>query len=189
MVSQTLAARGSGVVVTVYSERRVQIAVNVATRLADAFARTDGIGRVGLAADTKPVAAPPSVAFRDLAPTPVAALPEVVRAARHLHDVTVFAPDEGRSQRAFLAMEHADHIVLPSDLTVVGIRSTLRVLQLLSSLGCPYDKPFVVLYDTARAASFSPADAILALKREVYFHVDATTPEQGYIGLAKKLLR
>jgi hypothetical protein len=165
------------------------VAADIAARLAVALARMERAGRIGLAIEA-PLPVPASgVSVSDLSSTSVVALPDVIHRAREQFDVAIVAPDEGRSQRAFLAMEHADRIVLPSDLTVAGIRSTQRVLQLLQSLGFPYDKSHVVLYDLPHAVPFTPADAALALKREVYFHLlNGIAAAEAYDELARKLI-
>ncbi len=177
-------------VVTVYANRRSPVVPKIGAGLSAAFRRAAGGRPVTLLAEGLPRSARPrDVTFHDLDRMEPGTLPTLLADLRRRHQLTVVAPSDPRTERAFLALEHADRVLLLSDLSVAGVRGTQRVIRLCASLGYPYDKLRVVLYGVADDPPLSPQVAAAAFKRPVYWRLgppDATA--SSLEGLARRLL-
>ncbi len=179
-------------VVTLYSGRRAPDIAEIASRLATAFARALGAGRVALVSMThEHPGTPAGVTVHRLGASDADALSDLLPALRPGHAATVLAVSDRRTDRAFVAFEQGDRVLLVSDLSVAGLREVQRVLRLSDSLGYPFGRIRVVLRVDDEDAPVSPADAAAALKREIYWRLPARESpgeDASYDGLARQLL-
>jgi len=105
---------------------------------------------------------------------------------------TVVALAGAPRESALAAFDVADRILLVSDPSVASIRATQRTLKLCRSLGYGIDKVGVVLHGFADDAPLAPAEAAMALKREIYWVIpgdsaDTSTLDAACAGLADRL--
>ncbi len=177
-------------VLTVYANRRSPAVPKIGAGLAAAFFRTARGRPVTLVAEGLPLSARPrDVTFHALDRMEPGTLPTLIADLRRRHHITVVAPSDPRTERAFLALEHADRVLLLSDLSVAGVRGTQRVIRLCASLGYPYDKLRVVLFGVADDHAVSPQVAAAAFKRPVYWRLGALDGTASSLeGLARRIL-
>ena len=177
-------------VVTIYADRPATAVANAAAMLAASFARA-GAHRVALIAHATPTEVPGDVAFHAMSATDANAFPALLVALRRQHDIIVLAPAHGSSEHTFLALDHADNVLLLSDLSVAALRDLQRTLRLCVSLGHPYDKPRVVLHGVNAGGDVAPNEAAAAVKREIYWQLpalDSPAAAENMDGLALKLI-
>lgn len=186
--------RANHMVVTLYSGRRDPDVAKIAAGLATAFARALGAGRVGLVTLTRSGTAEmplPGVTVRRLPWQQADALSDLVTALRNEHAITVLAVDDRRTDRAFFSFELGERVLLVSDLSVAGLREVQRVLRMSGALGYPSGRVCVVLHLEGEDAPVTAADAAVALKREIYWLLDARKGAgvaASYDGLVRRLL-
>jgi Flp pilus assembly CpaE family ATPase len=166
-------------VITVYADRRSNEVGDIAERLTDAIAAC--VGRDGvILLDPRRLAAPDASArLRDMAGR---------------YAATVVALSGAPNEQVLAAFDASDRVLLVTHPSVPSIRGTQRTLKLCASLGYGAEKLGVVLHDFGDDAPLGPADAVLALKRDIYWTLEGTQAAEparmnSYAGLARRLLQ
>lgn len=182
-------------VITVYADRRSHEVANIAGRLACAIAARLGRAQVALVGTRLFTAAmepgvETTVLSEGLAPQDVSVL---LADLAGRYPAAIIALSGALNERVLAAFDASDRVLLLSDPSVASIRGTQRTLKLCASLGYGAEKTAIVLHDFDDAAPFAPADAAIALKREIFFTLPGESEANGptddsYARLAGRLM-
>ena len=108
-------------------------------------------------------------------------------AIRAQFPTTVVELEHQVNERTLAAFDTADRLVVVTEGSVPSLRGTQRVLRLCRRLNYPDEKMCVVVNRFDAPASLAVADISVALKREVFWKIAASS-SSDLTGLAEKLL-
>jgi len=108
-------------------------------------------------------------------------------AIRSHFPMTVVELEHQVNERTLAAFDTADRLVFVTEGSVPSVRGTQRVLRLCRRLNYPDEKMCVVVNRFDAPASLAVADISVALKREVFWKISASS-SSDLTGLAEKLL-
>lgn len=181
-------------VITLYADRRSPDIADIAGRLAQALEVRVRPREVVVAT---PRALAPAVrtgvAHAPLNdPSSPGTIGGTLRALSQRYAVTLVAVAGAPDEQVLAACDSSDLVLVVSEPSVASLRATQRTLKLCSSLGYGLDKVAVVLHGVADDAPLAPADAALALKRDIFWVIpgegsDDAERTGAFDGLAERL--
>ncbi|MEO7962334.1 MAG: hypothetical protein ABIT38_00325 [Gemmatimonadaceae bacterium] len=179
-------------VITVYSDRRSGDVADIALRLAEALS-------VVVAPHDVVLLGPHSrESVRGVTHAPLeegsspADVEALLTALQGQHAAAILPFSGPPTEQVIAAFDASDRVLLVGDPSVASIRGVQRTLKLCQSLGYGPGRTAIILHGFSDDAPLAPADAALALKREIYWNIPGPSAPSAdrataFTGLATRL--